>query len=179
MTFELPFHEKIYSDQMNLAFNLAWKTNLKKNKRRLYWGIPSLLFGVFQIFLENYLGFLFLGLGLHYLINYFEFYNFYRIRKRTYFNMVTSEIGKQKEVAINTVWEFNDEYFAVRDYIHDIKIKWSGFESFSIIENTLLLYLNYHTSPSYTISKTELEETDFEKIIAFLETKIGHSRTKQ
>ena len=90
-----------------------------------------------------------------------------------------SKIEKQKEVAINTVWEFNDEYFAVRDYIHDIKIKWSGFESFSIIENTLLLYLNYHTSPSYTISKTELEETDFEKIIAFLETKIGHSRTKQ
>lgn len=163
---------------MKLAFNVAWKTNLKKNKRRLYWGVPSLLFGIFQIFLENYLGLLFLGIGIHYLINFFEFYNFYKTRKKSYFDNVNTEIGKQKIADEKMVWEFKDEYFSVKDYIHSIKINWSGFKSFNIVENTLLLYLNYHLSPSYMLSENELGTENFQKIVAFLNAKINKQPTK-
>ena len=46
MKFEIPFNKQIYKEQMELNFNTAWKDNLQKNKKRLFYGIPIVLIGL-------------------------------------------------------------------------------------------------------------------------------------
>ena len=92
MKLEIPFNENIYSEQATLNFNLAWKENLKNKKKRLFWAIPSIIFGAFLTHQENYLGFLFLGIGIHYIVNFYDYYSYYKRNKTNYLERIKSEI---------------------------------------------------------------------------------------
>jgi hypothetical protein len=47
--------------------------------------------GGFILYGENNLGFLFLAIGIHYLINFYDYYAFYKKRKKAFFELVEKE----------------------------------------------------------------------------------------
>ncbi len=91
MKFELPFNEQIYKEQITLNFNTAWNKNLKNNKKRLILVIPMILMGVLIIYGGGNIGFLFLAIGIHNLINFYEYYSFYKKNKNKFFELVEKE----------------------------------------------------------------------------------------
>ncbi|MUU79904.1 hypothetical protein [Winogradskyella endarachnes] len=172
MKFELPFNEQTYNEQMTLNFNTAWNDNLKKNKKRLILAIPMILLGGLIIYGENYLGFLFIAIGIHYLINFYDYYSYYKKSKNNFFELVKTEKNGQLDAGENSVWEFNDEYFRYKDYKYEAKIKWEAFKSTRVIDKNLFIDLNVGNKSSYVIGETELGTENFNKVTEFVKTKV-------
>lgn len=171
MKLEIPFNESIYSEQTTLNFNLAWDENLKKNKKRLYWAVPSIIFGAFLTYQENYLGFLFLGIGIHYIINFYDYYSYYKTNKTKYLELVKSEIDGQKSANQDSIWEFKEDYFRYKYYKYDAKFKWNAFKGYRIIEKNLFLDLEVGNNSSYILGESEVGKEKFEEIIEFVKKK--------
>lgn len=172
MKFEIPFNKQIYKEQMELNFNTAWKDNLQKNKKRLFYGIPIVLIGLLIAYTENCLGFFFIGYGLHFLINFFDYNSYYKKSKHNYFDSTESEIKGQTNANENCIWEFNEEYFRYKDYRYDGKIKWKTFQRTRVIDNNLFIDLNVGYHLSYIIGEKEVGAENFQNIIAFVKQKI-------
>lgn len=179
MKFELPFKEQIYNEQMTLNFNTVWNKNLKKNKKRLIWAIPMILLGGLIIYGENNLGFLFIAIGIHYLINFYDYYSFYKKSKNTFFELVETEKIGQIKANENSFWEFNDDHFRYKDYKYEAKIKWEAFKSNRIIDKNLFLDLNVGNNSSYILGEIEIGTENFNKITEFVKSKIGQKTSAQ
>ena len=177
MKFEIPFDEQIFRNQTTLKFKLAWKEGLKNNRRRLYYGIPSLILGVLILYKGNDIAYLFLGIGIHYLINFYEYYTYYSRNKKRYFNTIKAEIEEQKEVDETSIWEFNEDYFRFKYYKYDTKVKWKSFKRYRLIEDTLFLDLSYVGDSSFIASKSEIEIEDWDRILQFVKEKVKQDDT--
>ena len=175
MKFELPFKEQLYNEQMILNFNTAWNKNLKNNKKRLFWAIPMTLLGGLIIYGKNNLGFLFIAIGIHNLINFYDYYVFYKKSKNTFFEVIEREKKEYIEASENSIWEFNDEYFRYKDYKFEIKIKWKTFKSIRVIDNNLFIDLDLENHSSYILGETEIGTENFHKLIDFVRNKIGEN----
>ena len=55
---------------------------------------------------------------------------------------------------------------------YDLKINWSSFTKFRIIENNLILELRDNIIANFFLNKEEVGQENFDKIIHFLEGKI-------
>jgi len=172
MKFDIPFDEQIFKEQMDLNFNSVWNDNLKKNNKRLIWSIPIILLGALIIYGENYLGFLFIAIGLHYLINFINYNSYYRKSKHKFYELIKTEIIGQKNANKNCVWEFNENYLRYKDYRFEAKIKWNAFQSVRIIEKNLFIDLNVGYHLSYIVGEKEIGVDNFEKVTEFIKSKI-------
>jgi len=173
MKFEIPFEEKIYTDQMNLYFNKTWETNLKKNKERLIVSIPMILLGSLIVYLENNIGFIFIAFGIHYLINFFSYYSYFKKSKKTFFDSVETEKNDQLIANENSIWEFHDDYFKYIDYKCEIKLKWNAFQNKRVIEKNLFLDIDTKNNISYILGEIEVGTQEFQKIIELVKNKIN------
>lgn len=88
MIFEIPFKESVFREQMTLNFKLVWKENLSKNKLSFIASSISILLGIVVIYIGNMTGFIFIALGLHYLVNFLTYYSFYKKSKKKYTQFV-------------------------------------------------------------------------------------------
>lgn len=171
MKLEIPFDENIYSEQTTLYFNQFWNKNLKKNKERIYWAIPLTIVGIFLVKKENNLGFFSLGIGIHYLINFYTYYRHYKTIKTKHFELTNSEIDGQKSAGQNTILEFNEEYFRFKNYKYDTKIKWNAFKNYQVIDKNLFLDLEIGYKPSYILGEKEVGKDKFNEIVEFIKKK--------
>ncbi|TRZ42175.1 hypothetical protein [Robertkochia solimangrovi] len=179
MKFEIPFDEQIFKEQMNLNFNTAWNDNLKKNKKQLIWGIPMILLGGLIVYGENYLGFLFIAIGLQYLINFLNYNSHYKKTKQKLSELIESEVDGQKKANENCIWEFNEDHFRYKDYRFEGKIKWESFQKTRVVENNLFMDLNVGYHLSYILGEKEVGTEDFKKITEFVKNKIGNKTSAQ
>ncbi len=174
MKFEIPFNEMIFIDQTNLIFKNHWSKNLKKNRKRLFVGIPMILLGSFIIYLKSNLGYLYLVIGLHFLINFFEYYSYYKKNKKAFYEIINSEIEGQNNSKQDCIWQFNDDYFFYKDFKYETKIMWKTFKSYRVIENNLFLDINVGNNSSYIIGESEIGNENFLKLTEFIKNKIIH-----
>lgn len=172
MKFELPFNAQIYTKQMTLNFHTAWNENLKNNRNRLFWAVPMIIIGGLIIYGENNLGFLFMAIGIHYSINFYDYYTFYKKRKKAFFELVEKEKNGQIAANENSVWEFNDDHFRYKDYKYEAKIKWKAFKSTRVIDKNLFLDLGLGNDSSYVIGEIEIGSENFNTLIEFVKRKI-------
>jgi len=172
MKLEIPFDKNIYNKQNELNFNSVWKKNLKNNSRRIVWGVLGLILGGFMVFNKNYVGYLFIGLGIHYFANFIDYRSFYLKSKKRYFGLVNGEIDGYENSRCDILWEFEDEYFGYSDHRFETKIKWTTFKSYRIIDETLFLDMDSKNGLSYILSKSELKESEWSQILDLLSVKI-------
>ncbi|MEF3078717.1 hypothetical protein [Winogradskyella poriferorum] len=174
MKFEIPFDENIYNEQMKLQFDNVWSEGFKKNKSKLYIGIPFFLLGILAVYGNGNIGYVFIVLSLLFFYKYYEYYQYYHKNKKRYFFESEKFSLEQKEVQDISVWEFKDEYFRYKCFKCDYKLDWSLFTGFEIIDNNIFIKTK-DVNHSYIVGKSELGESEFSKIIEFLTTKIKTS----
>lgn len=179
MKFEIPFNEQVYYEQMTLNFNTAWNENLKKNKKMFFFAIFLILFGALINYGKNNIGFLAIAFGIHYLINGYNYYFFYKKSKDVFYELVEKEKIGQQKANVNSFWEFNDDHFIYKDYKYEAKIKWEAFISSRIIEMNLFLDLNVGNNSSYVLGETEIGIEKFLQVSEFVKNKIGQNKMAQ
>lgn len=173
MKYEIAFDKKIYYDQTAINFNVAWNKNLKKNKRNLFFSILLIVLGFLIIYGKNKLGYPSLFVGIYYLIDGIRYLLFYKKQRDRYFDLVNSEMIKHEKAQETTIWEFNEDYFSYKDYKYEAKIKWNAFKGYRIINKNLFLDLEIGNASSYIIGAIEIGNEEFDKLLNFVERKIG------
>ncbi len=172
MQFEIPFEEKFSRKDSKLIFDRYWKEPLKKNKKLLYFILPTLLIGGLIIYGNDNIGFVFIAMGLYSLYKYKNLLNQYKISQKIYFKEVEKHVEAYLSHKQNIIWKFEDERFCYADYRMDLKINWFSFKEFEILDDSLILELRDNITAIFVLSKEEIGNQNFEAIIAFLETKI-------
>lgn len=172
MKFELPFNAQIYTEQMTLNFHTAWNENLKNNRNRLFWAIPMIIVGGLIFYGENNLGFLFMAIGIHYSINFYDYYAYYKKNKKAFFELVEKEKINQLKANEYSIWEFNDDHFGYKDYKFEAKIKWEAFKSTKVIDKNLFIDLNVGNNSSFIIGETEIGSENFNTLLEFVKRKV-------
>ena len=81
MVIETPFNRDIFNYHNQLNFDLVWKKDSKNNQRIIIFGSLGLLLGGLMVFCENYIGFLFIGIGIHYFLNLYYYWSHYSKNK--------------------------------------------------------------------------------------------------
>ncbi|CAM3508556.1 hypothetical protein FLGE108171_00830 [Flavobacterium gelidilacus] len=170
MKYEIPFDAEIYKEQMTLNFNITWLKNVKKNQKNFYWGIAYIILGLFIIYLKNNLGYLFIAIAIHVLINCNTYYNHYKKNKKRYFDEVTTDIEKQANKV--SKWELNEDHLFFKQYNYETTINWEVFKSYSVINKNLFVNLSKDRGLSYVLGEKEVGTNEFKKIIDFIDTKI-------
>lgn len=171
MKFEIPFDENIYSEQMKLQFDNVWSEGFKKNKLKLYIGIPFFLLGILAVFGNGHIGYVFIIMGLIYFYKYYEYYKYYHTNKKRYFSESETFLLEQKEIQDISIWEFNDDYFRYKCFKYDLKLDWSLLVEFEVIDNNLFIKTK-DVNHSYIIGKSEIGASGFNEIVEFLKTKL-------
>ncbi|HLP64108.1 hypothetical protein [Flavobacterium sp.] len=175
MRFEITFDEKISREQSKKYFELYWNDFVSKNNKRLFYIIPFVLIGITIIYGKSSLGYFFLLIGLLMLYLYFTNYRYYK-KNKTLFNVdVEKHILNYSSNNKLCVWEFKEEQFCYSDFKFDLKINWSSFSKYRIIENDLILELRDNLIGNFFLNKEEVGAVHFDKIILFLEGKIKNN----
>lgn len=173
MRFEIPFDNKIYKKQIELLFKIEWGDIAKENRKTLFYGIGSLLFSLFILYNEKYLGFLlFFSISLYFLINYYIFFKLYTKTKDLIFKNMEEKIIENKEIENNSVWIFENDYFFNSFDGIESKYNWNKFDRFEIIEDTLITYFSKSSAHGFVISIEEIGKEKFDEIIYFIQTKL-------
>ncbi len=164
MRFEFTFNEEIYRKQSNNYFTFVWKKFQLKNNKRFYIIVPYVLLGAFIIFLKSNLGYIFLFVSFYNLYQYFKFDQHYKTNRKNYLSKVEKNILDQSSQNKISVWEFKDDKFYYSDYNFEIDMKWNLFSNIEAKEKVLVVF---------QLNKQEVGETEFNKIVLFLESKIS------
>ena len=81
MRFELAFDSTIHNHQVQLIFDEFWKKSLAKTKVNVIVAIASFICGGWMVLAGSLLGYLFLSMGLFYLLNVVNVYSHFRKTK--------------------------------------------------------------------------------------------------
>lgn len=124
------------------------------------------------IYGNDNIGFVFIALGLYFLINYINFLNRYKRNRKVYFDNVEKHIVEYLSHEQTLIWKFEEEHFCYSDFKYDLKISWTAFTTFKILDDRVLLELKDNIIGTFVLSKEEIGHQNFQKIIIFLESKI-------
>ena len=76
-------------------------------------------------------------------------------------------------------FEFSEEFFLLENELNSSKIAWHMFHSYSLIENKLVLHMTKSNGGLfYLMSKEELGNEDFERVVSFVKERVK-PRTKK
>lgn len=176
MKYDIPFNEVNFKQQMKLNFDLVWNINFKKNKKNFFWSIGYIILGILIINWKSNLGYIFIAIGLHFLIISYRYYSFYKKNKNRYFNSINLELEVQKNLNFTDVLEFNEDYFFFKNHKMEAKINWIAFKNFRIVNKNLFLYIDELNTISYILGQNEIGDNEFEKVIRFIETKVNKNK---
>ncbi|MEO7977030.1 hypothetical protein [Flavobacterium sp.] len=172
MIFEIPYNEKTTRSQAKLLFDLHWKSLLKKNNVNLYIGLILILLGISIVVGQDNLGYIFVAGGIHYLINFVNYLFYYRKTKKKYFDLIDENIAEYLLNDEMNVWQLLEDCFCYTDFKLDLKIKWNAFKTVKVIDDIMILEISSNVASNFILEKHEVGNENFEKIIAFVETKI-------
>jgi len=174
MKFEIPFVEEIYKSQTKLNFEIAWKENLKKSRNQLFIYIPILALGVLMVsgkenngYILIFMGLLGITIYLNYLINYYQ-------QKKKYFLLIDEEAKQELKINFINIWEFDEDFFRIKNFKYEAKFNWIAFKGFRNIQNNIFLDLNSGYVSSYILSQEEIGVENFKNVISFLERKLNN-----
>jgi hypothetical protein len=123
-------------------------------------------------FYEQNSGYLFIGIAVYYLIKYYEYYTHYSDTKKSLQKRAEEVIAQYQNIEGNSIWEFNEEFFFCSFDGYEVKVSWHNFERFEVIDDCVFAYRKHNNELLITLSKQEVGEEAFEKILHLIQEKI-------
>lgn len=172
---EVKFNEKIYCNQIELLYNLAYSKEIKYNKGSNYLGLILLIIA----FAFLYRGFNLFGLWilLSSLINFVPHY--LKLYKR---KSILKKLDREKKETIAfynenpiTQWLFSESSFVYTDSNNEINLTWNEFKTYTIVDETIILFTNQDIP--FILSSIEVGSDYFNSIIELVKKKIPLSKT--
>lgn len=161
MKIELAFNESTFSQQQNLHFDTYWAEFLKSNRQRLIWTALAAFLGGILLYDGNELGWLAFGIGFMIFINFERSLMQYKDAKKRYEAKVEGLKEEFIRAESHSYCELEEEHFIMVYPAFESKIKWTYFEGYRIIQDTLFLDMDLATGQSVMISRAEVNENEW------------------
>ena len=172
MKFEIPFKSEIYLNQVQLMIPIIYKRYFKDARESLIVGVLSSLLGVFIILGKSYLGIVFIGLGIWFIIKSFPKFKLYNTLKRTHLKITKEKLSENQSDFGNGIFEFSENSLKYIDKLQTRNIKWNEFKNFKVVRSNLFLILEQEKGDIVAIGKDEIGHESFERVIDFVKTKL-------
>lgn len=98
--------------------------------------------------------------------------------KRRYRLRIKENIKKLEAIEMACSYTFSDKYVKYQDKEKDLKLNWAAFKCYSIYKDHIVLLLNNSATNFYTFGKSQFDDTDYEKILAFAKLKLQYKKLK-
>lgn len=170
MTYVVSFNPDTFREQ----YNVYWKTITAKTKKNtnmyaLYGSIMVIFFFVLHRAEVKYfvLGYGICSLALA--IGYYLIIRRDESRKQAHIQHYINNYNRNK---VDTIWQFDSEHLAIKDYQSESVIKWCAFRSHKVIGETL--FISYTDTIHYAsiIGVDDVGPEAFKEIVAFIKQKI-------
>jgi hypothetical protein len=172
MKFELVFDKDIYSKQMDLLFDLAWKRKIAYYKNSQYLGLILMVIGSTMIYNRPNIfgfGYVLVFFGLSNLLPFIYYY--FKIKsEHKKINALRLEEIEINENLKNFAFEFTNKSFIMSSGENSMDIDWQEFLMHLVKDDNLILITKQYQS--YILGEIEVGEENFKKIISFVEAKI-------
>ncbi|WP_418602897.1 hypothetical protein [Hwangdonia sp.] len=172
MKFEIPFKSEIYLNQVRLIIPIIYKHYFKNARESLVVGVLSSLLGIFIILGRSYLGIVFIGLGIWFIIKSLLKFKLYNTLIRTHLKITKEKLSENQSDFGNGIFEFTENSLKYIDKLQTRDIKWNEFKSFKEVESNLLLILEQEKGEIMAIGKNEIGDESYEKVVDFVKTKL-------
>ena len=170
MTFEIPFDEKIFKQQIELTFNRSWSKSQTENKKFAIIAFIFISLGIIILCGNGGIGNLFIIIGIIASIVFVYRLQKYLKAKKATENLMTQNIQIWNKNPIS-IWEFEDEFFRFKFYGGDYKINWETVKYSEVVDN--ILFFGFKENGSYyTLSESEIGKAEFVKVVDFVKQKI-------
>jgi len=169
MRIEIPFNEEVSRKQLQMLHDLAWKNKKYYWKNSIYLGLFFTLLGIAIVYGKSNLGYLFVFLGIIQLIGFFV----YHYKSETLHRKLFEEFEAGKNTYIEnplSIWEFSENDLKFSLGKNSVSIVWGDFKTFKIIDNVIFIFTK--TNQPYILSKEEVGDENFEKIVEVISHKI-------
>ena len=170
MRIELAFNETTFYQQQRLHFNSYWAAFLKSNRQRLIWTALAAFLGGLLIYDGNELGWLAMGIAFMIFINFEKSLRQYREAKKRYESKLEGLKEEFIEAESPSYCELQEDYFFMAYPKFESKIKWTYFEGYRLIQDTLFLDMDIATGHTVMISRAEVNENEW----LALKEKVSH-----
>ena len=178
MKFKIPFDQETYLNQVELIIPIVYSDLNRRIKNALTFGIIILILGLTIVFSKSDTGYLFIIIGIILLINSYLNNKKYKKNKETYLNLVKKNLTENLNDYKYGTFEFNDDNLTFSDQNKNRIFKWTEFQDYKIIDRNLFLVLDKYKGEIYAIGEKEINNTNFKKVIEFVEKKINQLNIK-
>jgi hypothetical protein len=173
MRFEFDFREKGFRKQQALAFQLKYGKQIRKYKTNLAYII--LMFGLYILLISNRSewGYFVLMAATILLVNNLYGQSYYRRLRKKLERLVDEEVQEFARTSQKIVCELSEEGFTYKDYKLSMFVIWRKFQSYKVIDNTLILHPFEKNFLPFLLDREELGDEQFELICQFIARKIN------
>ncbi|MFD1014642.1 hypothetical protein [Winogradskyella rapida] len=172
MKFEIPFNSDIYLNQTELIIPFIYKPYLKDARESLIVGLTSTLIGISIIIGKSNLGFVFILMGIFYIIKAYPKFQLYNKLKSTYFEKIKEKVVEVESNYGNGIFEFKDDSIEYADKNITRDIKWTEFKGFKVMKSNLLMILEPDKGDIMIIGENEVGSQNFQRIVEFVKHKL-------
>jgi len=172
MRFEIPFNQSLHDQQMVLIFNDTWKSHLSRLKIQLLFVILSFSLVIYMFYAQSNLSYLVMAIGFFYLLNSINVYSSYLKSKKKFFIRQGEVANAVSEDNKTTVWEFTENHLYFKDALADGRLHWKTVQNMRIIEDTMVITVDYGIPSQFLIGRSEIGDEEFSKITSLVKQKI-------
>ncbi|NHN26534.1 hypothetical protein FIA58_012680 [Flavobacterium jejuense] len=169
MKLELLFDESVYRRQMELLYKLAYERQTTYFKNSHFVGFALLFLGVLAVVGKANIGYSFMFFGMFVLVPYYYFYFKQNRIKRKFEEERLAIISLYKENP-KVTYKFNDVDFKYSDYTSNLIFSWDELLTFIELEENIFFFTK--NSEPFIFGKAELGETNYNKLLKLLESKL-------
>ena len=178
MKFKIPFNKETYLNQVKLIIPIVYSDLYNRIKTTLTSGIILFIIGLTIVLTGTKSGFVLIIIGIILLVNSYLNNKKYKTNSETYLNLVKKNLVEKLTDYEYGTFDFNDDKLTFSDKTKNRSFKWSEFQDYKIIDRNLFLILDKYKGEIYAIGEKEVNNTNFKKIIEFVEKRINNLNIK-
>lgn len=123
--------------------NKTFQPGLSKTLKTFAVGLLLIIFAFYDLSKSDnsnsVIGYIMLGLGIHYIIQCLNHFYFVYKSKREYRLKIEKDILRMNQANQLIVMEFTEDHFSYEELDYNSQIKWSMFKCFRIVEDNIFL----------------------------------------
>ena len=176
MRLEVEFNEEIHRSELVVFMNKTFQPGLTKTLKTLVVGLLLIILAFYDLNKSDnsnsVIGYIMLGLGIHYIIQCLNHFYFVYKSKREYRVKIEKDILRMNQPNQLIVMEFTEDHFSYEELDYNSQIKWNMFKCFRIVEDNIFLDMDRGIQTSYIINKLTISDSAFQNVIDFLSERI-------
>ncbi len=171
LKYKIPFDKSIYIEQTILTLPYVYFKEQKKIKESAILAISFFLLGLVILLGGSDLSTLFFCIAIFVVFDLYVKHENFKTLKDAHIRNLKILLNENDIVSFG-IFEFRDDCLRFSNDFYCTWIKWEDFKKYKVTKSNLLLIQKKNREDVLVIGKSEVNNTEFQKILSFVEKKM-------